>query len=575
MIKILFASSAEYCYAQIAEMFASSFKLVNANFMSAYIGDKDINHSVSKILMENKLIPGPVRKLSEIADISFDIFVILTNKYSTNENLFLPGYPAKLRWKIPEPTISKDGTVKEDYYIDIINKIENYVKTFITNYYLEAFAEATGKTHFILDSLPIGIIAHDMNRYITYFNKMAEEITGFTKEETIGKDCNIVFPNKFCGSRCLFCSDHENFESTTYPVNIITKQGERKNLEMSLSPVKDNFKVTVGVLASFKDCTNEMNLENKLRGIESFSGIIGKDPKMLEVFDLIKIVADSNAPVLIYGASGTGKELVASAIHNEGNRSIKNFVTINCGALPETLLESELFGHVKGAFTGAIRDKKGRFELADNGTILLDEIGDISPAMQVKLLRVLQEGTFERLGSEKTTKVNVRVISATNKNLETEIKAGRFREDLYYRLSVVPVKLPALKERKCDIPLLIAYILKKMHLQTGENTKDISVSEESLNAMMDYNWPGNIRELQNWIQFALIKCGDDKVIRLEHLPIFNDTESINLYKTSKNKRKRKLSHDAVHKALEEANGNKVKAAKILGVGRATLYRFLE
>jgi len=487
MIKILFVSSAEFGYAKIAEIFAAKHGLDDVIFESAYIGSKSVNHAVAEILSRNQFDLNNFSKLSVLANKSFDILITLNHKASTEQSLFLPGYPTRLCWRVPKPATSKTGLVDGNDLISIVSKIENYIKSFIDNYYLEAFTEATQRTHFILDSLPVGIIAHDLNRYITYFNKAAEEITGFAKKEVIGKDCNIVFPDKFCGSNCLFCNDHKNFKQTSYSVNIIAKNGEMKNLEMSLSPVKDNFKETIGVLASFKDCTNEINLANKLKGIESFSGIIGKDPKMLEVFDLIKSVADSNVPVLIYGPSGTGKELVASAIHNEGSRSDKNFVTINCGALPVTLLESELFGHVKGAFTGAVRDKKGRFELADGGTILLDEIGDISQEMQVKLLRVLQEGTFERLGSEKTTKVNVRIISATNKNLETEIKAGRFREDLYYRLSVVPVTLPPLRDRKCDIPLLIAYILKKVHIQTGDDTKNITVSKEALRKCNNIN----------------------------------------------------------------------------------------
>ncbi len=273
--------------------------------------------------------------------------------------------------------------------------------------------------------------------------------------------------------------------------------------------------------------------------------------------------------MLIQGESGTGKELVAAAIHNEGFRGNKLFVPINCGALPESLLESELFGHVKGAFTGAIRDKKGRFELADGGTIFLDEIGDISPAMQVKLMRVLQEGTFERVGSETTIKVNVRVISATNKNLQEEIAEGNFRDDLYYRLSVVPLWLPPLRERRNDIPLIAEHILKRA-LKSRPGS-DVAFSPSAMDALLSYAWPGNVRELQNWIQFALVKCKGGEILP-EHFPPMRTNV---LQSGAVSKRRRKLDPASVREAIRATAGNKREAAKRLGVSRATLYRFLE
>ncbi|MCK5758335.1 MAG: sigma-54-dependent Fis family transcriptional regulator, partial [Clostridiales bacterium] len=294
-----------------------------------------------------------------------------------------------------------------------------------------------------------------------------------------------------------------------------------------------------------------------------------QDEKMLEMFDLISDLAQSNVSVLIQGASGTGKELVAAAIHNEGPRANNMFVPVNCGALPETLLESELFGHVKGAFTGAVRDKKGRFELADKGTIFLDEIGDISAAMQVKLLRVLQEGCFEKVGGEETIYVDVRVVSATNKNLSEEIANGRFREDLYYRLNVVPVWLPPLRERRNDIPLLADYILRQT-LESSSAEDNIELSGDALGIMMSYDWPGNVRELQNWIQFALVRC-KGTIIMPEHLP---PMPASHLYPHTV-QHKRKLDINIVKEALLRTSGNKVKAAKVLGVSRATLYRFLD
>jgi transcriptional regulator with GAF, ATPase, and Fis domain len=248
---------------------------------------------------------------------------------------------------------------------------------------------------------------------------------------------------------------------------------------------------------------------------EGFRGIVGRSSNMQELFDTIRQVARTDAPVLVQGESGTGKELVALAVHKESSRARNNFVPVNCGALPEGLLETELFGHVKGAFTGAHRDRKGRFELADGGTIFLDEVGELSPTTQVKLLRVLQDGCFEPVGSEHTVRVNVRVISATNKKLEEEMAAGRFREDLYYRLCVMPIFILPLRDRKEDIPLLVEHFM----VQFSEETwgRKITFSDKALSILMDHIWPGNVRELINTMQFAIAKCHGQK-IKPEHLP---------------------------------------------------------
>ena len=320
------------------------------------------------------------------------------------------------------------------------------------------------------------------------------------------------------------------------------------------------------------DITELTQLRRRLKTEQSFAGIVGRDAKMLELFDSIRELAEVNMPVLIQGESGTGKELVAAAIHNEGVRCEKPFVPVNCAALPEGVLESELFGHVKGAFTGALFDRKGRFELADGGTIFLDEVGDLPPTMQVKLLRILQEGTFQRVGGEETVKVDVRVISATNKDLWAEVTDETFREDLYYRLCVVPVHLPALRHRRNDIPLLAEWLLKKA-LAEAERT-EVAFSPATVDAMVDYDWPGNVRELENAIRYALVKCRDN-VLEPEHFPLkILEKNSTNQHRTRK-KRRRKLRPAAVEKVLEETHGNKVEAARRLGVSRATLYRFLE
>jgi len=289
---------------------------------------------------------------------------------------------------------------------------------------------------------------------------------------------------------------------------------------------------------------------------------------MKDIFEMIREITDVDIPVLIQGESGTGKELVARAIHNEGPRVHKAFVPVNCGALPEGLLESELFGHVKGSFTGALRDRKGRFEMADGGTLFLDEIGDLPKVMQAKLLRVLQEGKFERVGDEKTISVDVRIISAANRDLKHEVEKGNFRDDLYYRISVVPIHMPPLRKRKNDIPLLVNNFLKKAAYKERQ-TKNIS--ESALSVMIDYAWPGNVRELQSAIHYALIKSRG-KIIQPAHLPMELRTQKSNQLSRGPSLR---LDLKIVKEALARSGGNKAKAARYLGVGRATLYRFLK
>ncbi len=325
----------------------------------------------------------------------------------------------------------------------------------------------------------------------------------------------------------------------------------------------------------------------RIKESRGFAGMVGQAPAMQEIYGLVQDLADAAMPVLVQGESGTGKELVASAIHRHGPRAARHFVPVNCAALPEGLLESELFGHVKGSFTGALRDKRGRFELASDGTLFLDEIGDLSRPMQAKLLRVLQEGTFERVGDEKTLHSSARIVSATNRDLKQAVKDGDFREDLFYRLRVVPVQLPPLRERKNDIPLLVEHFLEQAARQGSPN---LGVSRAAVAAMMAYSWPGNIRELQSAIQYALIRSRG-QTIRAEHLPEelevppdFDGEEPPQLAPVPqlspppapplKPGRRSKLTAEAVEAALQQASGNKVKAAKILGVGRATLYRFL-
>lgn len=421
----------------------------------------------------------------------------------------------------------------------------------------------------ILDHLMEGIIAHDKDRRILFFNRAAEEVTGYSKAEVIGRDCHEVFGNPFCGDRCSFCGQAPNdLTHVSYPVNVVTRNGELKRLEMSVTGMTDEKGCFVGVLAAFRDTTVLDGLRLRLGEIHSFSGIVGRDHKMLQIFEQIRDLATNDYPIHIHGETGTGKELVAAAIHNESRRCGKAFVPVNCGALPEGLLESELFGHVKGAFTGAIRDKKGRFELAQGGTIFLDEVAELPKTVQVKLLRVLQEWTFERVGGERTLQLDVRVISASNRDLRREVERQRFRKDLYYRLCVVPLTLPPLRERRNDIPLLVSHFLKEAK-KRGQQTA--TLSQEALSVMMDYAWPGNVRELQNAVHFALVKA-KGRTIQPADLPLELQRKTDPRGTPGP---PRKLEPVTVAAALRDSGGNKARAARILGVGRATLYRFLE
>jgi len=421
----------------------------------------------------------------------------------------------------------------------------------------------------MLDNLSDGIIAHDKQRRILFFNEAAEKITGYSRKEVLGRDCHEAFGGPFCGGRCAFCdSPPVSWEDVEYPLNIFTKQGYPRRIEMKVTSINNNSGEFVGIIAAFRDVTDLTGLKIQLGQLKSFAGIIGQAPNMLQIFEQIRDLATNDYPIHITGETGTGKELVATAIHNESRRGGQRFVPINCAALPEGVLDSELFGHVKGAFTGAVRDRKGRFDLADGGTIFLDEVADLPKLVQGKLLRVLQEGTFERVGGEETVKVDVRLISATNRDLKLEVKKKAFRDDLYYRINVVPIHLPPLRERKNDIPLLIDYFLQQA-VKSGQNIGDFS--EEALSIMMDYPWPGNIRELQSAVRFAIVKSKGG-TIRPDDLTI--DLKRLRHSRLSRGP-SRKLDPGIVRAALIQSGGNKAKAARLLGVGRATLYRFLD
>ncbi|MFC1513119.1 sigma-54 interaction domain-containing protein [Thermodesulfobacteriota bacterium] len=520
--------------------------------------------------------PAVIHDLARLTLSAYDLVIRLGSGRGLDMPA-LPGSPAFLAWQVDDPELAAGGGFEQDSLSEIRQRVADLVGNLVSQGYLEALVQARRSAELVMDSLHEGIIAHDRQRRIFFFNRAAEKITGYGRDEILGRDCHEVFPERFCKANCSFCEpDSEpTLPEKPYPLVLHAKSGEVRHIEMNVVGMRDFFGVLIGVVASFRDLTREHDLASRLGEVEKFAGIIGRNVRMLEVYRAITDLADSRVAVLVEGESGTGKELVAAAIHNLGKRSGKLFVPINCGALPEHLLETELFGHVKGAFTGAIRDKKGRFELADGGTLFLDEIGDISPAMQVKLLRVLQDGTFQRVGGEETITVDVRVISATHKDLRAEIAAGRFREDLYYRLCVVPLPLPPLRDRRDDIPLLARYFLKRTLEEEGRSDK-VVISAEAMDRLVAYHWPGNVRELQNVIRYGLVHCREE-MFRPAHLPPQMLQAAVQTFKVQSSlaeKRHGKLTVESVREALAATNNNRLQAAKRLGVGRATLYRFL-
>lgn len=436
----------------------------------------------------------------------------------------------------------------------------------------------------LFEAIPCGVLIVDEDRRVQALNNVIEKSLKISAPQALfkrgGEALRCIHSTsdpKGCGfsEECKSCVVRKTALKAingqqTHRVEAkvqLSVNGKSRNLKylVSAAPINYNGKRLAVIL--LEDITELSYLKKRLHVEQSFAGIIGQDVRMIDLFEIIGEVADVNVPVLIQGESGTGKELVASAIHNEGTRSTKPFVPVNCAALPEGLLESELFGHVKGSFTGALRDKRGRFELAHGGTLFLDEIGDMSKVVQAKLLRVLQEGTFERVGDEKRISVDVRIVSATNRDLKIDVERGRFREDLYYRLNVVPIDMPPLRKRKTDIPILVDHFFENAQKEGMESD---GISKDALAMMLDYSWPGNVRELQSAIRFALVKSRGG-FIQANHLPkeLQNQDKNRPSRGTS-----RKLDQEAVIEALERSGGNKTKAAKLLGVGRATLYRFL-
>ena len=424
----------------------------------------------------------------------------------------------------------------------------------------------------ILDSVADGVFTISEKGEITFFNRAAEEITGFTREEALGHNCFDIFRANICQTNCALKETIKTGrEIINLPINIINKDGKELPISVSTAVLRDEKGKIIGGVETFRDLSAIEELRKELQQQYTFQDIVSKNHTIQEIFQILPDIAESDSTVLIKGPSGSGKELFAKAIHNLSLRKDKPFVKVNCGALPDNLLESELFGYIKGAFTDAKRDKPGRFALADGGTIFLDEIGDMSPALQVKLLRVLQDREYEPLGGTSTVKVDVRVVAATNKDLSTLVQSRQFRDDLYYRLNVVKIDLPPLYRRREDIPLLIEHFLVKFNLKTGKNLS--GVSEEVIAFLMRYGFPGNVRELENIIEHAFVMCKSE-IIELRHLPLelVERSKEAFLEENKVDRPLQKAEAESIRKVLERNRGNRLRTARELGIDRSTLWR---
>ncbi|WP_146394424.1 sigma 54-interacting transcriptional regulator [Planctomycetes bacterium CA13] len=422
-------------------------------------------------------------------------------------------------------------------------------------------------TDAILNSIADGVFTVDAEWNITSFNRAAEEITGVPRNEAIGQKCFDVFQASICQGNCAL---HDTISTgrqwVDQRIDILNRNGETVPVSISTSILRDENGATFGGAETFRDLSTIESLRRELEGQYTQHDIVTKNHRMLGILDVLPDIANSDTSVLIQGATGTGKELIARAIHNLSRRADEKFVAINCGALPETLLESELFGYKKGAFTGADNDKPGRFAMAQKGSLFLDEIADISMALQVRLLRVLQQREYEPLGSTETVQSDVRVIAATNKPLTDQIARGVFRQDLYYRLNIVRIELPTLSQRREDIPLLIHHFIERFNVEQEKRVR--SVSEDALKRLLDYSYPGNIRELQNIIEHAVVLSRGDQ-IELASLPpdlLVEPTKHVEATPFTA------AEADVIIQTLRQHNGHRGNTAKTLGIDKTTLWR---
>jgi PAS domain S-box-containing protein len=430
---------------------------------------------------------------------------------------------------------------------------------------------ASTPTDAILDSISDGVFTVDLEWRVTSFNRAAEEITGVSRQEAIGRRCAEVFRSSMCGAACAL----QQTLRTGKPIigksgYIIDAHGNRIPISISTAVLRDSSGQVIGGAETFRDLSEVEALRQELQGKFRVGDLTSRSPLMQRVFEVLPAIAGSPSTVMVLGETGTGKELVARTIHSLSPRRQGPFVAVNCGALPDTLLESELFGYKAGAFTGATKDKPGRFALARGGTLFLDEIGEVSPALQVRLLRVLQERSYEPLGGTRSETAEVRVIVATNKDLMEQMRQGLFREDLYYRVNVVRLELPPLRRRKEDIPLLVEQFVTRFNRLQQKSVQGIA--PEALSLLMAHDWPGNIRELENAIEHAFILCNAGE-IGIAHLP----PELTAHIRTAGAVVNMRSAHDildaqTIRAALERNDFNRLAAARELGIHKTTLFR---
>ena len=432
------------------------------------------------------------------------------------------------------------------------------------------------QTEIILDSIADGVFTVDLDWKITSFNRAAEKITRIAKEEAIGRHCWEVFRASICEGVCSLRQTMTTGESAMNPsMFIVNAEGERVPVSISTALLRDKNGDVIGGVETFRDLSVVEELRKELAGRHSFMDIISKSKEMQRLFEVLEQISESDATVLLEGESGTGKELFAKAIHSLSHRKDGPLITINCGSLPDTLLESEVFGYEKGAHSTAFKDKPGRLTLAEGGTLFLDEIGDISPALQVRLLRVLQDKTYEPLGGTKSKKADVRIVAASNRRLEDLMRAGTFRQDLYYRINVVRLVLPPLRKRREDIPLLIDHFVRKFNRLNGKEIQ--GVSSDVLPILMSHDFPGNIRELENIIEFATVVC-KNSLIQFEHLPDHLQQKRAGRKTPTEDKSDKKgiswqeMERSLIYEALRQNQWNRAATAAQMGVHPTTLWR---
>ncbi len=429
----------------------------------------------------------------------------------------------------------------------------------------------------VINSIADGVFTVDRDFRINCFNRAAAEITGVPREEAIGRHCYEVFKANICRTACALRFTMETGKPLVDLAITIQNANEGTiPVSISASLMRDEQGEVIGAVETFRDLSLVEELRKELKKEHTFHDIISKSLNMKKIFDVLPTIARSDSTVLIQGESGTGKELLARALHNLSLRRDKPLITLNCSALPDTLLESELFGYEKGAFTGATKSKPGRFALADQGTLFLDEIGDISSSMQAKILRVLEEKTYEPLGGTKSAHADVRFVAATNHDLEALTREGGFREDLYYRINVIKIELPPLRERKEDIPLLVDQCIKKNNLVAGKEIN--GVAKDCMQVLMNYDYPGNVRELENIIEHACVLCPVGPLL-IDYLPHY--LASGESYQDERESARQpvetsltieEMESRLIRSALERNNGNRAKAANDLGIHKTTLYR---